>query len=188
MGSGAGDSTARGKVPGQRERRFPLLPPGTETVRVSPSPYLSLAVELALRSIDDGGGPFGAVVVRAGRIVGRGANRVVLARDPTAHAEIVALRAAAEALGTHDLSGCELFTSCEPCPMCLGAIHWARIARVHFACDRHDAAAAGFDDQAFYEELARPLAQRAVPLIAGGRELGLGVFRAWLAKADRRPY
>jgi len=155
---------------------------------VSPSPFLRAAIELAHRSIEDGGGPFGALVVREQRIVGRGSNRVVPARDPTAHAEVVALRAAAQALGTHELVGCELFTSCEPCPMCLGAIHWARIARVHFACDRRDAAAAGFDDLAFYEELARPLGERALPMLSDERELGLTVFRAWLAKPDRQRY
>ncbi|MSR63100.1 MAG: nucleoside deaminase [Planctomycetes bacterium] len=147
---------------------------------------MCVASELARQSIAEGGGPFGAVVVRERRIVGRGLNRVVLTRDPTAHAEIVAL--AAQELGTHELTGCELFSSCEPCPMCLGAIHWARIARVHFACDRHDAAAAGFDDLAFYAELAGPLGERVLPLLADGRELGLTVFRAWLAKPDRRPH
>jgi len=149
---------------------------------------MCVALELARQSIESGGGPFGAVVVREQRIMGRGSNRVVPATDPTAHAEIVALRAAALELGTHDLGGCELFTTCEPCPMCLGAIHWARLARVHFACDRRDAAAAGFDDLAFYEELSRPPGERAIPLLGDGRELGLAVFRAWLAKPDRRRY
>lgn len=155
---------------------------------VSPSPFLTLALQLARASIEAGGGPFGAVVVRGNRILGRGQNRVVSSMDPTAHAEIVALRAAATELGTHDLRGCEIFSSCEPCPMCLGAIYWARLERVHHACHRADAAAAGFDDQEFYAELARPPGQRAIPLLASDRELGLEVFRAWLAKPDRRRY
>ena len=100
----------------------------------------------------------------------------------------MATRAAAAALGTHDLGGCEIYTSCEPCPMCLGAIYWARIARVHHACDRADAAAAGFDDQEFYAELSRPPGERAIPFLAAGREHGLEVFRAWLARPDRRRY
>jgi len=155
---------------------------------VSPSPFLNLALDLALASIESGGGPFGAVVVRGDRILGRGQNRVVPSADPTAHAEVVAIRAAAAELRTHDLAGCEIFTSCEPCPMCLGAIHWARLARVHYACLRSDAAAAGFDDQTFYDELARPLGERRIPMIAGDRARGLEVFRAWLAKGDRRHY
>jgi tRNA(Arg) A34 adenosine deaminase TadA len=155
---------------------------------VSPSPFLDLALELARASIESGGGPFGAVVVRGDRIVGRGQNRVVPHADPTAHAEVVAIRAAAAELRTHELVGCEIYTSCEPCPMCLGAIHWARLARVHYACHRADAAAAGFDDQAFYGELARPLGERAIPMVAEGRERGLEVFRVWLARGDRRPY
>ena len=155
---------------------------------MSPSPLMQVALALAQASITAGGGPFGAVVVQAGRIVGKGTNQVVAQRDPTAHAEVLALRDAARALGTHDLAGCEVYTSCEPCPMCLGALHWARIARVHFACDRHDAAAAGFDDEAFWRELARPAGDRALPLVADGREQGLAVFRAWLANPDRVPY
>jgi tRNA(Arg) A34 adenosine deaminase TadA len=146
------------------------------------------ALELARASIESGGGPFGAVVVREGRILGRGQNRVVPGQDPTAHAEVVAIRAAAAELRTHDLGGCEIYTSCEPCPMCLGAIHWARLARVHYACSRADAAAAGFDDEAFYAELAKDPEGRSIPMLPDGHEQGLAVFRAWLAKADRRLY
>jgi tRNA(Arg) A34 adenosine deaminase TadA len=155
---------------------------------MTPSPFMSAALELARASIAAGGGPFGAVVVRAGIIVGRGSNQVVASRDPTAHAEVLAIRDAARALVTHDLAGCQLFTSCEPCPMCFGAIHWARLACVHFACDRRDAAAAGFDDEAFWRELARPLEERALPTVQDGREQGLAVFRAWLANPARVPY
>ncbi len=155
---------------------------------MSLSPFMRAAIDLAHASIAAGGGPFGAVVVRDGRILGGGSNRVVPARDPTAHAEVVAIRAAAAELGTHDLRGCEIFTSCEPCPMCLGAIHWARLAHVHYACTRTDAAAAGFDDQLFHAELTRAPEQRQLPHSHAGREHGLEVFRAWLAKIDRRGY
>lgn len=155
---------------------------------MQPSPFMGVALELAHASIRAGGGPFGAVVVHGGRIVGRGANAVVASRDPTAHAEIVAIRAAAAALATHDLGGCEIYCSSEPCPMCLGAILWARLARVHHACHRVDAAAAGFDDQAFHEELGRDGERRAIPFVNEGREHGLAVFREWLAKTDRRGY
>jgi tRNA(Arg) A34 adenosine deaminase TadA len=149
---------------------------------------MRIALELARASIAAGGGPFGAVVARAGSILGRGSNRVVPAKDPTAHAEIMAIRDAAARLGTHDLGNCEIFTSCEPCPMCLGAIQWARIARVHFACNRADATTAGFDDQEFYAELSLPPESRSIPLVADGREEGLEVLRAWLAEPDRHGY
>jgi len=155
---------------------------------VATSRFMDAALELARTSIESGGGPFGAVVVREGRILGRGQNRVVPFRDPTAHAEVMAIRATAAELGTHDLSGCEIYTSCEPCPMCLGAIHWARLARVHFACHRADAAAAGFDDQAFYDEIGRALEHRSIPMVPDGRERGLDVFRAWLANPGRLAY
>jgi tRNA(Arg) A34 adenosine deaminase TadA len=146
------------------------------------------AIELALGSVASGGGPFGAVVVREGRIVGRGANRVVPSADPTAHAEILAIREAARVLGTHELSGCAIYASAEPCPMCLGAILWARLAEVHYGCTRDDAARAGFDDGAFHAELARPLSQRSIVMVADGREEALAAFRAWTAKPDRVPY
>lgn len=146
------------------------------------------AIELAVLSVAAGGGPFGAVVVRQGAIIGRGANRVVTSADPTAHAEIVAIREACRFLGTHELSGCEIFTSTEPCPMCLGAILWARLARVHYACTRSDAAEAGFDDARFHAELACALDERCVPLHPDGREEGLAVFRAWREKTDRKGY
>jgi len=155
---------------------------------MDPSRYMIAAIELALESVASGGGPFGALVVRGERILGRGTNRVVPARDPTAHAEVEAIRDAARSLGTHDLTGCEVFTSCEPCPMCLGAIHWARLGRIHFACARADAAAAGFDDQAFYAELARPAGERRIAMHGLERERGLAVFQSWLAKPDRQNY
>ena len=150
--------------------------------------FLDRAAELALASVAAGGGPFGAVVVQAGRLVGEGANQVTLARDPTAHAEVQAIRAACRTLGTHDLAGAELYASCEPCPMCLGAIYWAHVGRVVYASDRHDAAAAGFDDLWFYEELARPLAERRVAFEQRANARARAAFEAWLAKPDKQPY
>ena len=155
---------------------------------MSASEWMRLAIELAVRSVAAGGGPFGAVVVRNGGIIGRGSNRVVLDADPSAHAEILAIREACRFLRTHELVGCEIFTSTEPCPMCLGAILWARITRVHFACTRSDAAGAGFDDARFHAELGRALPERCIPMLADGREEGLAAFRAWRDKADRTAY
>ena len=111
------------------------------------------AIELAEESVRNGGGPFGAVIARDGRIVAEGANCVVPNADPTAHAEVTAIRRAAQAVGSHDLSGCEIFTSCEPCPMCLGAIYWAHLDKVYYACNRKDAARIGFDDDFIYQEI-----------------------------------
>lgn len=146
------------------------------------------ALRLAAESATAGGGPFGALVVRGAEVLAVGANRVVLDRDPTAHAEVVALRAAAQRLGSHVLAGCEVYTSCEPCPMCLGALVWARVDRVWFSASRHDAAAAGFDDARIYDELTLPFEQRTLPiarlLAAHGRE----PFDVWLANAARRHY
>src|SRR5438309_1110140 len=119
------------------------------------------AIALALESVRSGvGGPFGAIVVHAGRIVGQGTNLVTATNDPTAHAEIIALRQAGQALATFRLQGCELYASCEPCPMCLAAIYWARIDRVYYAATRADAAAAGFDDALLYQEIPRAIAER----------------------------
>ncbi len=142
--------------------------------------------ELGMR--ENHGGPFGCVVVREGEIVGRGHNRVTSTLDPTAHAEVVAIREACRALGTFELSGCELYTSCEPCPMCLAAIYWARLDRVYFANTRADAAAIGFDDELLYEELALPLERRRLEMKPLLREEGLAAFREWLAKPDKVAY
>lgn len=147
------------------------------------------AIALSCESVARGGGPFGAVVLGAdGRPLGEGANRVVPDADPTAHAEVVAIRAACRATGTHDLAGATLVTSCEPCPMCLAAAWWARVGAVVYGNTREDAARIGFDDAALYEEVARPLASRALPI---RRLLGAeaaGAFALWAAKADRVPY
>ncbi len=151
--------------------------------------WMRQAARLAQRGVaTNQGGPFGAVVVRDGLVVGRGFNRVIGTNDPTAHAEVVAIRQACRKLGTFSLAGCELYASCEPCPMCLAAIHWARLDRVWFACDRHDAARAGFDDAHFYDELDKPPTERQLPIVQAFREAGLPVLQAWIAKSDRTPY
>ena len=135
------------------------------------------------------GGPFGAVVVRRGKIVGRGWNQVTSTNDPTAHAEIVAIRDACRRLKTFILEDCVLYTSCEPCPMCLGAIYWARPERIYIACNRQDAAQAGFDDEFIYEELCgMDFAARKVPISMMMREEGLAVFQSWIEKPDKIEY
>ena len=146
------------------------------------------AIELSASCAQSDEGPFGAVVVKDGRIIGEGVNQVVPAGDPTAHAEIVAIRAACKTLGTHVLDGAVLYTSCEPCPMCLGTAWWARVKEIVYANSRADAAAIGFDDDAIYDEVASPLrpAQAADP--PPGAAEALEVFKLWHAKPDKVPY
>ena len=152
------------------------------------SEFMRRAVELSRASMEQGGGPFGAVIVRNGRIIGEGANGVTLHCDPTAHAEVTAIRRAAANLQDFDLSGCEIYTSCEPCPMCLGAIYWARLDRIYYANDRQDAREAGFDDSMIYEEISLRPEERFVGMErlpdAGARE----VFDLWIAKEDKTRY
>ena len=147
------------------------------------------AIRLSIEKMEAGfGGPFGAVIVCNGRIVARGYNNVLSSNDPTAHAEVDAIRKACAALGTTQLADCELYTSCEPCPMCLGAAWWARIGLIVFGNARTDAAAIGFDDAAIYEEICRPLEGRSLPLrrfLAGEAR---AAFREWEAKDDKVPY
>jgi len=151
--------------------------------------FMQEAVTLSRRYMEQGqGGPFGCVVVRNGEIVGRGWNGVLAANDPTAHAEIMAIRDACARLGTYQLAGCELYTSCEPCPMCMGAIYWARPDMVYYANTRADAAGLGFDDSFIYEELMLPLDQRKIPMVAMDKEAALEVFRAWAVKEDKEQY
>lgn len=150
---------------------------------------MARAIALAVENARSGhGGPFGALVVKDGRVVGEGVNCVTSSNDPTAHAEVVAIRAACESLGTFQLDGCDLYTTCEPCPMCLGAIYWARPGRVYFASTAADAAAAGFDDAFIYEQIAMPLAERKIPFLGMMREESLECFRVWGEKADRVKY
>ena len=151
-------------------------------------PLLRRALDLAVASAGSGGGPFGALVARDGAVLGEGTNRVVATADPTAHAEVVALRAACAAAGTHVLDGCVLVTSCEPCPMCLAAAWWARVDRVVFAATRVQAAAAGFDDAAIYAEVAAPLDARRLPIGRALEDASGEPFAAWAANPARSPY
>lgn len=151
--------------------------------------YLSQAIELAKEKMLAGqGGPFGALVVRDERIVGRGWNRVTSTNDPTAHAEVVAIRDACQHLGDFSLRGCRLYSSCEPCPMCLAAILWARIDAIWYAAGCSDAARAGFDDGHFYDEIARPIGERKLPMQQSLRQEAVNVFEAWTQKDDRIEY
>ena len=151
--------------------------------------FLRRAIELAeIHSKAGLNGPFGAVVVRGGEIVGEGWNRVVEAADPTAHAEMEAIREAARTLGTHDLNDCSLYCSCEPCPMCLSAVYWARIQRVVYAASVEDAAEAGFDDARILTELARGWPDRKVEAVQGLRDEGRTVLRAWAQNPRRVEY
>ncbi len=147
------------------------------------------AIQQSLEGMErNEGGPFGAVVVKDGKIVGRGNNRVTSSNDPTAHAEVVAIRDACKNLGSFQLDGCDIYTSCEPCPMCLGAIYWARPDRVFFGCTRTDAADIQFDDALIYNEMTVPLEQRKIPMIPLLRDEALEVFRAWKEKEDKTEY
>ena len=141
--------------------------------------FMLRAIAIALENIRNGGGPFGALIARDGSVVAEGVNRVTATNDPTAHAEVVAIRAACTKLAAFQLDGCDLYTTCEPCPMCLGAIYWARPARVFFASSAGDAAAAGFDDAFIYDELYLPFASREIPMTQLLREESLPIFTAW---------
>jgi len=153
------------------------------------SPFMQRAIELAIENVRSGrGGPFGAVVVKDGRIVAEGTNRVTASNDPSAHAEIVAIREACRALGAFQLHGCEIYTSCYPCPMCFGAIYWARPDRVFFSCTAEDAAAAGFDDSFIYNELHALPAERKIKMEPMMRGAALVAFRAWLENSGRIQY
>jgi tRNA(Arg) A34 adenosine deaminase TadA len=151
--------------------------------------FMRRAIELARKGVDgDLGGPFGCVVVKDGRIIGEGSNEVTSTNDPTAHAEIVAVREACRNLNSFQLEGCVIYTSCEPCPMCLGAIYWARPARLFIAGTREDAAAAGFDDDHIYRELAKPNADRGLRMESLLREEAKLVFQNWVDKPDKIEY
>lgn len=147
------------------------------------------AIQLAHHHMEAGhGGPFGAVIVCENQIIAEGWNQVTTTNDPTAHAEMVAIRSAAARLGRFSLEGCTLFTSCEPCPMCLAAMYWARVDRVVYAATREDAAAIGFKDENLYRELSLPIPQRKLPMDQLLRDEAVVVFDAWQAKADKIPY
>lgn len=147
------------------------------------------AISLAKHNmITNAGGPFGAVIVKDGEIIGRGNNQVTSTNDPTAHAEVVAIRDACRNLNNFQLDGCILYTSCEPCPMCLGGIYWARPKQVFYACTKQDAAEIDFDDAFIYKELELPLSKRSIPMEQVGREEALSVFNEWKNKDDKTEY
>lgn len=150
--------------------------------------FLRKAIELSINNVKIGGGPFGAIIVKAGRIVSSGVNQVVTLNDPTAHAEIMAIREAALNLNSFDLSGCAIYTSCEPCPMCLSAIYWARIGRVYFGAGKEEAARYGFDDLAIGNEVKKNLEERSIPMFRMLSHEAVGAFEAWKEKEDKRPY
>ena len=151
--------------------------------------FMRRAISLAQNGIDsNSGGPFGAVVVKAGEIIGEGCNQVTSTNDPTAHAEVVAIRNACRKLDSFQLDDCVLYTSCEPCPMCLGAIYWARPSRIFYAATHSDAANVGFDDQFIYEEIVKNIDERQIKTINLLREEGLKVFKNWEIKADKTEY
>ena len=158
------------------------------TVGEGLGPWIAEALRLAERNVADGGGPFGALVVCGEEVVATGGNRVPIDRDPTAHAEVTAIRAACRALDRFSLAGCTLVSSCEPCPMCLTSALWARLDRVAYAADRDDAAHAGFDDRAFYELLDRPRASWPLALERVDSPDRTRPFESWLAKPDRVAY
>jgi tRNA(Arg) A34 adenosine deaminase TadA len=153
------------------------------------STFMARAIQLAVDNVRSGrGGPFGCVVVKDGKVVSEGVNRVTATNDPTAHAEMLAIRGACQKLLCFELKGCELYTSCEPCPMCLSAIYWARIDKIYYGGLAEDAAKAGFDDSAIYAEIRQPLAQRKIPMVQTMREEALAAFRAWEDSPGRTVY
>lgn len=153
------------------------------------NPFMARAIQLSLDNVLSGkGGPFGAVIVHNGKILAEGVNRVTAINDPTAHAEVVAIREACAALRAFELTDCEIYTSCEPCPMCLGAIYWARLARVYYGNLASDASQVGFDDSFIYREIAQVLRKRSIPMVNMMRDQALAAFRAWQEKPNKIPY
>ncbi|MGM0551178.1 MAG: nucleoside deaminase [Bacteroidota bacterium] len=150
--------------------------------------FMKEAILVSMENIQDGGGPFGAVVVKNGEIIARSGNSVTRDNDPTAHAEINAIRAAARALNSFDLSGCVIYSSCEPCPMCLSAVYWARIDRIYYGNNRYDAAEIGFDDNFLYEELRKDLDERSIPIEQLERDEALKTFATWRELENKIPY
>lgn len=150
--------------------------------------FMREAINLSIRNIDENGGPFGAVIVKDGEIIARGVNRVTSNNDPTAHAEVNAIREAAQKLGTFDLKGCEIYSSCEPCPMCLGAIYWAHLDKLYYANTKKDAKEIDFDDSFIYEEIDLPAEKRKIPTIQIMREEAIEAFNKWRNKADKIEY
>jgi guanine deaminase len=150
--------------------------------------FIRQAIDLAVESVRRGGGPFGALVVKDGAVIASGTNQVTRTNDPTAHAEIVAIREACRVLGEFQLSGCDFYTSCEPCPMCLAALYWARPSRVFFGATQDEAAAAGFDDAFIYREIALPPGERAIPMVRVSDDAASRPFEEWGKRAERTRY
>ena len=150
--------------------------------------FMKEAIKLSAGNVESGGGPFGAVIVKDGKIIGKGANSVTKQNDPTAHAEIVAIRNAAKKLGTFDLSGCTIYTSCEPCPMCLGAIYWAHLSKIYYGNTKKDAAKAGFNDSFIYKEMALPVDKRSIPAERLLGKEARKAFLLWETNPDKIKY
>jgi len=150
--------------------------------------WMARAIEISKKNIENKGGPFGAVIVKNGQIIGEGANRVTASNDPTAHAEVEAIRKACQKLQTFDLTDCQIYTSCEPCPMCLSAIYWARISKIYFANTKRDAANIQFDDDFIYQEIPRKPSERKIPMKQMLRDEAHQVFEAWVQKTDKIAY
>ena len=153
------------------------------------SEFMKRAIQLSADNMRAGaGGPFGAVIVQNGKIIGEGFNQVTSTNDPTAHAEVVAIRNACKSVANFDLSGAEIYASCEPCPMCLAAIYWARIDKIYYANTRQDAAAIDFDDDFLYQEIPKPIEQRKIPTVQCLHEEAIPVFKEWQSKLDKIEY
>ena len=150
--------------------------------------FMRTAIGLSIDNIENNGGPFGAVIVKEGKVIAKGVNRVTSNNDPTAHAEVNVIRKAAEILGTHDLSGCEIYSSCEPCPMCLGAIYWARLDKLYYGNTKQDAKDIDFDDSFIYKELDLPIEKRKIPTVQVLQDEAIQAFNKWKNKEDKIEY
>ena len=155
---------------------------------MTPKELMRKAIELSMENIENGGGPFGAVIARDGKIIATGVNRVTAEHDPTSHAEVNAIRSACRELNTYNLSGCEIYTSCEPCPMCLGAIYWAHLDKIYYANNRTDAKNIGFDDSFIYDEFELPKDLRKLPSENMMLEEAIKAFELWMKKSDKVEY
>ena len=150
--------------------------------------FMERAIEISIKSVDEVGGPFGSVIVKDDKIIAEGSNRVTLIKDPTAHGEIVAIRQACKILNNFNLSGCELYSTCEPCPMCLSAIYWSHIDKVYYANTRDDAQKINFDDSFIYSEFHKKINQRKIPMLQIMRKEALKAFELWDKKTDKVKY
>jgi len=150
--------------------------------------FLTQAIDLATQNVIEGGGPFGAIIIKDGKVIAEGVNRVTETNDPTAHAEVQAIRKACDKLNTFDLSGCEIYSSCEPCPMCFSAIYWAHISKVYYAATHHDAEDAGFADAHIYREVRLKPLERSIPFLKIDHAQKITPFEVWIKKEDKEKY